>query len=233
MAGHDLTGEQAGTAAALERYLADLSARLRGPRSARTRVLAEIRDGLTETIDAQVAGGTPADVATTAAIAQFGDPPTVARSFAAELATAAARRTIALFIATGPLVGIWWLLLLHPAPWRNGILAALIAIPALPVIPVAMATAAATFATTGRLMRWLPETPASRALTAAMAIAVLCIAADVIVLGVLATLLATGWHQTVPLIAVAATASVLRVAAALAAIRSTRATRDRLAHPTP
>jgi hypothetical protein len=51
------------------------------------------------------------------------------------------------------------------------VLAALIAIPALPLIALAIATAAGTFATTGRLMRWLPETPASKALTAAMAIA--------------------------------------------------------------
>ena len=66
-------------------------------------------------------------------------------------------------------------------------------------------------------MRWLPETPASRALTASTAIATLCLAADLTVLGVLAAHLATGWRQPVPLIAVAATASILRIAAAIAA----------------
>ncbi len=225
---HHLTACHVGSTPALERYLTELSARLRGPRGTRTRVLAEIHDGLTEAIHANLADGMPGDAAARAAIAEFGDPATVARSFASELATAAARRTIATFIATGPLVGIWWLLLLHPAPWRSGVLAALIAIPALPLIALAIATAAGTFATTGRLMRWLPETPASRALTASTAIATLCLAADLTVLGVLATHLAAGWRRSVPLIAVAATASILRIAAAIAAIRSTGAMRDGL-----
>ena len=99
----------------------------------------------------------PADAAATAAVREFGDPDVIARSFAEELATASARRTIAAFILTGPLVGIWWLLLLDPAPWRTGIVAAVMAIPALPLIALAIATAAGTYATTGRLMRWLPE----------------------------------------------------------------------------
>ena len=38
----------------------------------------------------------------------------VADAFEGELATAYARRTIALYVITGPLVGIWWLLLLQP-----------------------------------------------------------------------------------------------------------------------
>ena len=227
MASHHLTAGHVGSAPALGRYLTELSARLRGPRGNRTRVLAEIHDGLTQAIDGHLADGMPPDAAR-AAIAEFGNPATVARSFGAELATAAARRTIATFIATGPLVGIWWLLLLHAAPWRSGVLAALIAIPALPLIALAIATAAGTFATTGRLMRWLPETPASRALTAATAIATLCLAADLTVLGVLAAHLATGWRQSVPLIGVAATASILRITAAIAAIRSTRAMHEGL-----
>lgn len=229
MAGHHLTAGHPGSISAVERYLTELAAQLLpGPRAARTRVLAEIRDGLTDTIDARLAGGMPPDAAATTAIHEFGDPATVAHSFAEELATASARRTIAAFILTGPLVGIWWLLLLHAAPWRSGVLAALIAIPALPLIPVAIAAAAGTFATTGRLMRWLPEITATRALTAAAAIAALCVAADVTVLSVLTAHLATGRHYPIPLIGVAATASIVRITAAIAAIRSTRAQRDRL-----
>lgn len=224
MASGHLTAGPVGSTSVRERYLAELSARLRGPRRSRTRVLTEIRDGLTEAIDDHLAAGMPPDAAASAAIAEFGDPATVARSFAAELTTAAARRIIATFVVTGPLVGIWWLLLLDPAPWRGGVLAALIAIPALPLVALAIATAIGTFATTGRLMRWLPETPASRALTAATAVATLCLAADLTVLGVLAAHLATGWRHPVPLIAVAVTASALRIAAAIAAIQSTRHT---------
>jgi len=222
MASHHLSTGQIGSATPLEDYLAELAAQLRGPRAARMRVLAEVRDGLTETIDAHLAQGLPPDDATTKAIRQFGEPVTIAQSFLGELGTAFARRTIAIFILTGPLVGIWWLLLLHPAPWRSGLLASLIAIPALPLIALALATAAATFATTGRLMRWLPETRSGRALTAATAIATLCLAADLTVLGVLATHLATGWHHPVPLTAVAVAASLLRIAAAATAIRRLR-----------
>jgi hypothetical protein len=228
MAGHHLTAGPIGPATALEDYLGELSARLHGPRPARIRVLAEIRDGLTDTVDAHIANGTPPEVAATTAITQFGDPATVARSFAPELATASARRAIATFIATGPIVGIWWLLLLHPAPWRSGVLAALIAIPALPLIPLAIATAAGTFATTGRLIRWLPETPAPRALTATIAVAALCLAADLTVLSVLAAHLAAGGHLFVPLIAAAITASTVRIAAALTAIRTAHLMRHRL-----
>ena len=229
MASHHLTAGHPGSISAVERYLGDLAAQLLpGPHATRTRVLAEIRDGLTDTIDAHLAERMPPDAAATAAISEFGDPTTIAGSFADELTTASARRTIAAFILTGPLVGIWWLLLLHPAPWRSGVLAALIAIPALPLIPVAIATAAGTFATTGRLMRWLPETTATRALTAATAIAAICVAADLTVLGVLTAHLATGRQYPVPLIAVAATASIVRIAAATAAIRSTRSRRNRL-----
>jgi hypothetical protein len=225
MARHHVSAGRPGSIALLEDYLGELSGRLRGPRGARIRVLSEVHDGLAETIDAHVASGTAPDVAAGAAIAEFGDPETVASSFAAELATASARRTIAAFIATGPLVGIWWLLLLHPTPWRGGIVAALVAIPALPLVALAIAAAVGTYATTGRLMRWLPEASASRALTAATAVAVLCIAADLIVLGVLAVHLATGSRHSVPLVAVAATASIVRIAAAIAVLRSMRTMR--------
>jgi hypothetical protein len=228
MAGHGLTTAHHGSTSALESYLADLAARLHGPRAARDRVLAEIRDGLTETIDAHVADGVSRADAATTAIGEFGDPATIARSFAGELATASARRTIAAFVVTGPLVGVWWLLLLHPAPWRSGGVALLVAIPALPMIALAIATAAGTFATTGRLMRWLPETTGARALAAATTVATLCLAADVTMLGVLAVHRATGWHGPPTLIAAAVTASLARIAAAAAVIRSTRAMRERL-----
>jgi hypothetical protein len=77
-------------------------------------------------------------------------------------------------------------------------------------------------------MRWLPETTATRALTAATAIAALCVAADLTVLGILTTHLVTGRQHPAPLIAIAATASIMRISAATTAIRSTRALRDRL-----
>jgi hypothetical protein len=159
-------------------YLSNLAAQLCGPRRRREAILAELRDGLDQASEDCIAAGLPPDQAAAAAITQFGTPEAVADAFGGELATAYARRTIALFVATGPLVGIWWLLLLHPSPWRTGLIALLAAIPVIPLIVIAIATAGGTLATTGRLMRWLPETGPRRALAATTAIAVLCMIGD-------------------------------------------------------
>jgi hypothetical protein len=153
MASHRMSTRAA--EAPVDAYLSDLAGRLRGPRRRREQILIELRDGLDHAITDQTD-----DPAVTAAIAQFGAPQAVADAFAGELATAYARRTVAWYIATGPLVGIWWFLLLQPHPWRTGIIAFLSAIPAIPLIAIAIATAAGTLATTGRLIRWLPEASA-------------------------------------------------------------------------
>ena len=150
-----------------------------------------------------------------AAIAQFGTPRSVADAFGGELATAYARRTIALFIATGPLVGIWWLLLLHPSPWRTGLIAFVAAIPVIPLIVIAITTAGATLATTGRLMRWLPETSPHRALTATTAIAALCLIGDLIMI----TIYLLSGMPGRPLAAIAIAASLTRIAASITAMR--------------
>jgi hypothetical protein len=121
---------------AVAEYLSDLTARLRGPRRRREAILNELRDGLEHATEDRIAAGLSPGEAATAAIAQFGTPQAVADAFGGELATAYARRTIAWFIATGPLVGIWWLLLLHPSPWRTGLIALVAAIPVIPVFVV-------------------------------------------------------------------------------------------------
>jgi hypothetical protein len=209
--------------AALAAYLADLATRLRGPRRRREAILAELRDGLDHATDHHVAIGLPADQATAAAITQFGTPQAVAAAFAGELATAYARRTIAWYIATGPLVGIWWLLLLHPSPWRTGLIALLAAIPAVPLIVIAIATAGATFATTGRLMRWLPEASSHRALDATTAIATLCVIGDLIMI----TIFVLSGTPTRPLAVLAVVASLTRIACSIATVRHTTKMRRR------
>lgn len=223
-AASDLTG--AGTPAGIvDGYLAEVAARLPGPRRTRNAVLTEIRDGLHEAVDGYTAAGMDTVTATRAAVTRFGTPDAVAGAFLPELATAHARRTIAAFVLSGPLVGIWWLLLLDPRPWSTGPLALIAAIPALPVIALAIAAAAGTFATTGRLIRWLPEASPERALAATTAIAVLCLAGDLSVLGVLGTRLATGQATATLLAGAAATASLVRVAAARRAIVHSSRTR--------
>ncbi|WP_165824636.1 permease prefix domain 1-containing protein [Micromonospora globispora] len=206
-------------AARRDTYLSDLAARMPGPRGRREQILAELRDGLDHAITDQITAGLPERDAVTAAIAQFGTPQAVAEAFAGELATAYARRTIAGYIATGPLVGIWWLLLLQPHPWHTSLVALLAAIPVIPLIIIAIATAAGAFATTGRLMRWLPEASARHALAATTTIAALAFAGD-------ATVIATYVRSDLPghaLALVAIAASLTRISASLVTMR--RATR--------
>lgn len=201
--------------AQIDGYLADLAGRLRGPRRRREQILAEIRDGLDHALADHAAAGLPAEHAAAAAVVQFGRPRRVADAFAGELATAYARRTIAWFIATGPVVGVWWLLLLRPQPWRTGLVALLAAIPVIPLIVFALLTAAGMFATTGSLMRWLPETGPQRALTCTITVATLALAADLTVV----TIAARSVPSPRSLAVVAVTASVARAVCSLLTIR--------------
>jgi hypothetical protein len=203
------------SAATVERYLDRIAAGLDGPRRRRARILAELRDGLDDAVNDQTAHGVPDDQAVAAAIVQFGTPEAITAAFTEELATASARHTLAWFVVTGPMVGVWWLLLMHPEPWRAGLVALLAAIPVLPLVVVALATAAGTLATTGRLMRWLPEAGARRAVAAARAVALVVATGDVLIIGVYA-------HSGIPLRAlavVALAASLTRIGCAMLAAR--------------
>jgi HAAS len=211
---------------ALAAYLSDLTARLRGPHRRRAAILTELRDGLEHATENHIAAGLPPERAAMAAIAQFGTPRAVADAFSGELATAYARRTIACFIATGPLVGIWWLLLLHPSPWRAGLIALVAAIPVIPLIVVAITAAGATLATTVRLMRWLPETDPRRALAATTAIAALCMIGDLTMI----TMYVLSGTPTRPLALIAVAASLTRIAASIIVMRHATQMRQPMTH---
>jgi hypothetical protein len=202
---------------ALATYMSGVAAQLYGPRRRRAAILAELRDGLDQATEDNIAAGLPPEQAAAAAITQFGTPQAVADAFAGELATAYARRTIALFIATGPLVGIWWLLLLQPGPWRTGLIALLAAIPVLPLLIIAIATAGGTLATTGRLMRWLPETGPHRALAATTAIAAMCIIGDLTMI----TIFMLSSTPAPPLAVIAIAASLTRLACSITTLQHT------------
>ncbi|MFG2041611.1 permease prefix domain 1-containing protein [Dactylosporangium sp. NPDC048998] len=209
-------------------YLAEIAAGLRGPRRRRASILDELRDGLEQAIADHTAAGLPPDRAVTAAIEQFGSPAAIADAFAPELATSYARRALAWFIATGPLVGIWWLLLLQPHAWRTGPAGLLAAIPVVPLVAFAVVAAGATLATTGRLIRWIPEAGPRQAVTATTAVAALALTTDTAVIGVWA------WSATAvpPLAVVAAAASLTRIACSVITVRHTTAIRHCIT-PTP
>jgi hypothetical protein len=181
-----MTTARNGAEPRLAAYLTEVAAGLHGPRRRRARILTELHDGLDQAVADHARGGLAPEQAADAAIGGFGSPAEVAAAFAGELAVAYARRTLAWFVVTGPLVGIWWLLLLQPQPWRTGPAALLAAIPVLPLIGAAVATAMGTFATTGRLMRWLPEATPRRALSATVAVAALAVTADTTLIAIYA-----------------------------------------------
>jgi hypothetical protein len=223
-----MTGQSTVTEPRVRAYLEAVSAGLAGPRRHRQRILTELGDGLDQAAADRAADGLGPAEAVDAAIDAFGTPHVVADAFAGELATASARRMLGWFVATGPLVGVWWLLLLHPHPWQAGVVALLAAIPVVPLVAVALATAAGTFATTGRLMRWLPETGPRRALAAVVAVGVLVIGGDAaIIAGYLGSGLPAG-----ALAVVAVTASVIRSGCSVGAVGHAATLRRRLADRT-
>ncbi len=172
----------------LDAYLTDLAARLPGPRRARQAILAELDDGLLDATQAHLAGGRPPAAAARAAIAEFGDPPTLAHAFAPELLGAQARRRALTLIRTGPLVGALWLGALAASqvpPWRHeltGVWVGLLLAGA--AVLAAMPALLLVLAATGRASRWLPTRP-TLAPAAAAAAGIAAVVVDLAMLAML------------------------------------------------
>lgn len=197
----------------LDRYVASLRGRLSGPTRARARILEEVRGELDDATEANVARGLPAAAAAQAAVDDLGSADTVAAAFAGELGIRRARRVLVALLLTGPLVGIWWFFLLTPSPWTPRIGMVLAAIPVLPLIAAAVGIGIVVIATTGSLIRWLPEAAPRRALTAAIAVALVSILGDLSVLTILVIRVVTGSAGSFPLALVIAAvlASAIRL----------------------
>jgi hypothetical protein len=214
----------------LDNYLARLAARLSGPARARQAILAELHDGLVEATHTRLADGASQASAAAAAVTEFGDVAAVAAAFTPELAASRARRVALALIGTGPLVGGLWLGALIAsgqgaiavAPvWRWPLVQAS-GWPAQLLLAVIGATVLAAWlsvAATGRLTRWLPAPPRLPAVAAAAA-ATGASLFDLSLLLVLATrALPAPGGAAWPLVAAAATASVVRCALAGRAAR--------------
>jgi hypothetical protein len=209
-------------------YLAEIAARLTGPRATRRDILAELAAGLADAADAHRAAGLAPGDAARAAIAEFGSPARVAAGFRAELTSAQARRTALSLLATGPLVGTLWAsaaLASHVGahlapPWQWAIMPAgarlVIHLGAVALV-TAIGSALFTVATTGRLARWLPARPPASAALAAGGTA----AIDLTLLTLIVTLAATtpGRLAALPVLAAAA-GSLARLTLAARAARN-------------
>jgi hypothetical protein len=205
----------AGAGAAVEGYLADVTARLPGPRRGRAAIVAELRSGLLDAADAHRSAGLAPAEAALAAVCEFGDPARVAGGFGAEIAAGQARRVAVALLLTGPLVGALWVVTAAVShlgisltrPWPSSGLNAglwLVAVAA----TVTAAGAVLGIATTGRLTRWLPARP-RRAPAAAAVAGFGAVGADGLGLLLLAAELALAPGRLAPLPAGAAAAASL------------------------
>ena len=227
-------GPEAGASPAVERYLAEVAARLPGPARARADIVAELRSGLLDAADAYQSAGVPPAQAAGAVISEFGDAAQIADAFRAEIAASQARRVAVTLLVTGPLVGLLWIaaaaashLAVPPAPGPGrGCRRSCPSSP--PRSAVTACAALAGIATTGRLTRWLPVRP-RRAPTAAAVAGLGAIGADGLGLALLAGQLATAPGKLSPVLAAAAAvASLARLMLAARAARRCLAIRASL-----
>lgn len=222
----------------IDAYLATLATRLAGPRRARQAILAELRDGLLEAANTRLEQGLDPDQAARSALAEFGNPTTVATAFTPELAGVQARRAALALTRTGPLVGLLWIAALaaiHAPLMRHELAGVWLAFP-LVGLAIAMAGLGTLLAVaaTGRPSRWLACGP-RLAPTAAATVAIAAIAADLTLLGMLTgqaitapgTITRLSGLAAVP-VALAAAASITRLALSSRMTRRTLATRAAL-----
>jgi hypothetical protein len=100
----------------IERYVADLSARLPGPRRWRAGVLDEIRDSLIEGMAAHSVAAHDAAAAALQAVGEHGPVDQVASAYAPEIALAWTRRAGLLALGIIPAMAIAWNLALRVGP---------------------------------------------------------------------------------------------------------------------
>lgn len=143
----------------VDEYVSTLDAALRGPVGAKSRMVAEVRDGLTETVAALTHQGVPYQRAVRQAVEEFGSADDLADSCQRELTIAQAQHTARAVAFTAPfLIACWYLVQnagdIHDSPVPRT--AQLLAVHLASVAGGAVLFAAATLAATGTLARWLP-----------------------------------------------------------------------------
>lgn len=100
----------------IERYVAELSARLPGPRRWRAGVLDEVRDSLLDGMDAYSSATVDPAAAALRAVAEHGPADQVARAYAPELAVTWMRRAGLLALGIIPAMAIVWNVALRAGP---------------------------------------------------------------------------------------------------------------------
>ncbi|MET9551792.1 permease prefix domain 1-containing protein [Streptomyces sp. NPDC006645] len=187
-------------------YVATLTAALHGPAGAKSRLIQEIRDGLTDTVEAHTRDGVPPDRAARLAVREFGTPEQLVPSCQRELTIAQTRRTaLAVTLSVPFLIACWHLIWTSGQSWQLQQTAQLVAVQLAAVAAVATLLTAAALAATGALARRLP-TPERLPLAVAWAgtTAGVAMVVATLALAVLSPL-ATNW----PLVTLAAMVTAL------------------------
>jgi len=113
---------------AIDAYIEQVAEGLPGPARERRDMMAELRSGLLDALDAHRLNGLPEEAAAAAATAEFGEPRMIAATFRSELAVRLARRCAMTLAGTGPVVGLLWTAaamashigIRHALPWEAG-----------------------------------------------------------------------------------------------------------------
>lgn len=218
---------------AIDAFVEQVAAGLPGPPRERGDMMAELRSGLLDAVDAHRLDGMPDDAAVAAATADFGEPRVIAATFRSELAVRLARRCALTLTGTGPVVGLLWTAaalashvgLRRALPWEAAAPAGSTAVVRLLLLAVLVTVGGAliTIAVTGRLAaRRAHRTrvaPAAAALSGYGAVTV-----DVTIFTLLAAQLASAPGGLAPLpVAAAAVASLARLLLAWHAAQRCRA----------
>jgi hypothetical protein len=226
----------------LDAYLREVTAALPGPARARADIVAELRSGLLDALDAHRGSGLTEPAAAAAATAEFGDPRQVAELFRPELAARHARRTALTLIPTGPLIGLLWAaaalashIAVRQAPpwqWAGAPPGSAAVFPlALAAVVIAIWAGLITVAAAGPLTRWLPRWPRLAPTTAAIC-GLAAMTADIALFALLASKLASTPGTLAPIpVTGAAIASLTRLAVARRAARCCLAARALLPAP--
>lgn len=215
----------------VEEYVTELDALLRGPARAKSRLVEEVRDGLTETVAAHLREGEPYERAVHRAVAEFGSARELAESFQRELTIAQARHTARAVALSAPfLLACWFLVQQLGSPQESAVVpraAQLLATNLATVAGVAVLLAAAT----GTLARHLPVphrlplTVAWTGTTASVSMAVATLALAT------ASVLAENWPLTAAACALAAASHAVVAGSARACRRCARLPSDVPARP--
>ncbi|MEV1007994.1 permease prefix domain 1-containing protein [Streptomyces sp. NPDC049881] len=200
-------------------YATALASALHGPARAKARLVAEIRDGLSDAVAARTRDGMPYGTATRAAVREFGTPGELVPDCQRELTLAQTRHTARTAALTVPVLLLCWLLTGTDAGLPRTLAVHLVAASA----SVAL-LAAAALPVTGSLARTLPvphRLPLAVAWTgsaAAVTMGVACLALTLV------AILATDWPLAALACELAATSHAVLASSARACRRCARLT---------